>query len=84
MANNRQHNQIITAQAYKLFFDLNLGETTNIIDLLKFYSVLSEGTTLDIDEKRQVIVVYKNKQKLARIEIYDEQIFQMLIPFLKR
>jgi hypothetical protein len=56
----------------------------NIIDLLKFYSVLSEGTTLDIDEKRQVIVVYKNKQKLARIEIYDEQIFQMLIPFLRK
>jgi len=45
---------------------------------------LSEGTTLEIDEKRQVIVVYKNKQKLAKIEIYDPQIFQMLIPFLKK
>jgi len=52
--------------------------------LLKFYSALSEGTTLEIDEKRQVIVVYRKGEKLARIEIYDEQIFQMLIPFLKR
>ena len=56
----------------------------NIIDLLKFYSALSEGTTLDIDEEKKVIVVYKNKQKLARIEIYDPQIFQMLIPFLQK
>jgi len=55
----------------------------NIIDLLKFYSALSEGTTLDIDEKKKVIVVYRKGEKLAKIEIYDEQIFQMLIPLFR-
>ena len=60
------------------------GENTNIIDLLKFYSVISEGTTLDIDEKKKVITVFRKGEKLAKIEIYDEQIFQMLIPFLRK
>jgi hypothetical protein len=31
-----------------------------------------------------VITVFRKGEKLAKIEIYDEQIFQMLIPFLKR
>jgi hypothetical protein len=74
----------VLSKKYISFLSKLFGEDMNIIDLLKFYSALSEGTTLDIDEKRQVIVVYRKGEKLARIKIYDPQIFQMLIPFLRR
>jgi len=50
----------------------------NLIDLLKLYSILSEDMSFDIDENKKTIVVRRNKEKIARIELYDEQLFNML------